>query len=293
MEIFAEHLLNGLTQGAFYALVTLGLALIFGVARLVNFAHGDFFMVGGYILFLLQSTKLLSMPYAIQILIVVASLAIFGVIFEYLVVHRILERSWRVHLVATLASSIIMVNVALLIFTSDPKQVPTPYLTTIVEIFGIRISVQRLIVLVTVILVYLLLQWFLHNTKTGKAMRAISQNRDMCRVVGVDLRRISVITFAISAALAGLAAGLLAPLFAVNPSMGGLITLKGLTAVIMGGLGQISGGFYAAFILGIVESLFAGYVPGGFAYKDVISFGFIIIVLLFRPQGLFGRKIGL
>lgn len=294
MLLFAELLLNGLTLGAFYALVTLGLALIFGVVRLVNFAHGDFFMVGGYILFLLQTVEGLPvLPYPIQVLLVVLIMAGFGVLFERVIVHRIIEKSWRVHLVATLASSIILANAALLIFTSDPKHLPTPYLRTYVEVADIRTNVQRLVVLGVAILVYIGLQWFLRNTKTGKAMRAVSQNREMCVVVGIDVRRISVITFAISAGLAGLAAALLAPLFTVLPFMGSLITLKGFTAVIMGGLGQVQGGFFAAFILGLVESFFAGYVPGGFAYKDVVSFAFIILVLIFRPQGLFGRKIGL
>lgn len=294
MQIFVEHLLNGLTLGAFYALVTLGLALIFGVARLVNFAHGDFFMVGGYVLFLLQSTTATAnLPYAIKIVIVVAALALFGILFERLIIHKVINRSWRVHLVATLASSMLLVNVALLLFTSDPKAVHIQYTTSFVELAGIRTSVQRILVLVTVILAYAALQWFLYRTDTGRAMRAVSQNRDLCAVVGIDVRRIALITFAISAGLAGLAAGLLTPLFSVSPAMGSLITIKGLTAVIMGGLGQITGGFYAAFILGIAESLFVGYVPGGFAYRDVIAFVLLIMILLFRPHGLFGRKIGL
>jgi branched-chain amino acid transport system permease protein len=294
MLIFTEHLLNGLTLGAFYALVTLGLALIFGVARLVNFAHGDFFMVGGYTLFLLQSNaSSASLPYMAQIVIVVLVLALFGLLFELLVIHKIINRSWRVHLVATLASSIILANLALLIFSADPKSVPTPYTTSFLELAGIRTSVQRILILAVVILAYLALQWFLYRTTTGKAMRAVSQNRDMCVVVGIDIRRIAFVTFAISAALAGLAAALLAPLFSVSPAMGSLITIKGLTAVIMGGLGQVTGGFYAAFILGLTESFFAGYVPGGFAYRDVVAFVLLVVVLLFKPFGLFGRKIGL
>lgn len=294
MLIFAELLLNGLTLGAFYALVTLGLALIFGVVGLVNFAHGDFFMVGAYTLFVLQTSENLpTLPYPLQVLVTVLALVVFGILFERLIVHKIIEKSWRVHLVATLASSIILGNLAFLIFSSDPKQVPTPFMRMYVEVGDIRTNVQRLIVVAVALAVYFGLRWFLYRTKTGKAMRAVSQNRDMCVVVGIDLRRISVITFGISAGLAGLAGALLAPLFTVLPFMGSLITLKGFTAVIMGGLGQLSGGFVAAFILGLVESFFAGYVPGGFAYKDVVSFAFIIIVLVWRPHGLFGRKIGL
>jgi branched-chain amino acid transport system permease protein len=293
MSVFVDSLLNGLTLGAFYALVTLGLALILGVVRLVNFAHGDFFMVGGYVLFLLQSFKPLAIPYPAAVLLTAIALGAFGIVFERLVIHRIIDRSWRVHLVATLASSIILANGALLIFTSDPKQVPTQYSSWSIELLGAHTSVQRLLVLAVVVLAFVWLRWFLSATKTGKAMRAVSQNRDVCVVVGIDIRRITVITFGLSAALAGLAAALLTPLFSVSPAMGSLITLKALAAVIMGGMGQVTGGFYAAFLLGLIESFFAAYVPGGFAYKDVASFAMLFAVLMVRPHGLFGRKIGL
>ena len=291
MTVFIDSLLNGLTLGAFYALVTLGLALIFGVARLVNFAHGDFFMIGGYVLFLLQSSTAVS--YWLIVVLTTAALVLFGLLFERLVVDDIIERPWWVHLVATLASSIILSNAALLIFRSDPKQVPTQYSSTIVGILGAQTSVQRLLVLGAVVVVFLWLRWFLNHTWTGKAMRAISQNREMCAVVGVDIRRMTLITFAISAGLAGLSASLLAPLYSVSPTMGSLITLKALAAVVMGGLGQVTGGFYAAFILGLVESFFAAYVPDGFAYKDAASFAIFLVVLMVRPYGLFGRKVGL
>lgn len=293
MSVFIDSVLNGLTLGAFYALVTLGLALIFGVARLVNFAHGDFFMIGGYILYLLQSFRPGAIPYPVIVVITVLAMGLFGVVFERLVVHDVIERSWNVHLVVTLASSIILSNAALLIFRSDPKQVPTSYSSTVVSIVGAQISVQRLIVLVAVVIVFLWLRWFLEHTWSGKVMRAVSQNRATCVVVGIDIRRVIVVTFGLSAALAGLAAALLAPLYNVSPAMGSLITLKAVAAVILGGLGQVNGAFYAAFMLGLIESLFATYVPGGFAYKDVASFVILLAVLMFKPHGLLGRKVGL
>lgn len=290
MDILLDVLLNGLTLGAFYALVTLGLALILGVARLVNFAHGDFFMVGGYVLYLLMSAGL---PYPVVVVLTTLIMMAFGVLFERLVVHDIMNQSWRVHLVATLASSIILSSTALLIFGSDAKQVPTEYSSTIVSLFGTQTSVQRLIVLVAVVAVFLWLQWFLDKSWTGKAMRAVAQNRDTCVVVGIDLSRVILITFGISAGLAGLAAALLAPLYAVSPAMGLTITTKALIAVVLGGLGKVNGAFVAAFILGMLESSFAAYVPGGFAYKDVASVAVLLLILVVRPHGLFGRKVGL
>lgn len=291
MPVLVDTLLNGLTLGAFYALVTLGLALIFGVARLINFAHGDFFMVGGYALWALISSD--TVPYWVAILLTTLGLAVFGLVFERLVIHDIIERPWWVHLVATLACSIILSNGALLLFSSDARQVPTRFSSTTVGLLGTQTSVQRLIVLGAVVAVYLWLRWFLSHTWTGKSMRAISQNRDTCAVVGIDVRRTVVVTFGISAALAGLAAALLAPLYSVSPGMGRLITLKALIAVVMGGLGQVTGGFYAAFVIGLAESFFSAYVPGGFAFRDVASFALLLAVLMVRPYGLFGRKIGL
>lgn len=293
MVILLDSLLNGLTLGAFYALVTLGLTLIFGVARLVNFAHGDFFMVGGYVLYVLSAFNPLQLPYPVLVILTTLVMALFGIVFERLVVHDMIDRSWRVHLVATLASSIILSNAALSLFRSDAKLIPTTYLSTIVNVFGSPTSLQRIIVLVAVVIVFLGLQFFLERTWTGKAMRAVSQNRDTCVVVGIDIRRIIVITFALSAALAGFAAALLAPLYSVSPTMGLGVTTKALVAVVLGGLGQVNGAFFAAFLIGLLETFFAAYIPNGFAYKDVASFGVLLLILLLKPHGLFGRKIGL
>ena len=289
--ILVEHIINGLTLGAFYALVTLGLSLLFGVARLVNFAHGDIFMVGGYTLFLLLNLTGVALPYPLIILIVVVVTAVFGLIVERVIIHPILNQSWRVQAVATLGISIVLQNLALILFTSDPKQTPTPFSRQIIEVVGIRISVQRLVVLAVVIIAFLGLQWFVKHTQLGKAMRAVSQNREMCQIVGINVQQIAMLTFAISAGLAGLAAALMAPLFSVTPTMGLLITLKALAAVILGGLGQVNGAFYAAFMLGMIEALFGGYVS--YQFRDVVSFGIFVLILFVRPQGLFGKKVGL
>jgi branched-chain amino acid transport system permease protein len=291
VEIFIEFLLTGLTNGALYALVTIGLALIFGVARLVNFAHGDLFMVGGYILFLVLSFDAIDVPYVVAVPLVVLATALFALLVERVAIHPIINKSWRVQAVATLGISIILQNVALIWFSSDPKQTPSPYSSQFTEVLGLRMSVQRIVILVTVVIVFFALQWFIRRTKTGKAMRAVSQNREMCEIVGINTRRVAMITFAISGGLAGLAAVLVAPLLSVRPEMGALLTLKGLAAVILGGLGQLNGAIYAAFLLGIIEALFGGYVS--FAYRDVVSFGVFILILFIRPQGLFGRKVGL
>lgn len=291
LEIFLETIINGLTLGALYALVTMGLALIFGVARLVNFAHGDLFMIGGYALFVLLGVEGMELPYVLIVPLVVIVTMAFSWVIERTVIHRIINQSWRVHAVATLGISIVLQNIALILFTTDPKQTPTIFSRQIIEPFGVRMSMQRVIILVVVIVVFLGLQYFVRRTKLGKAIRAVSQNRDMCAIVGIDVKKIVMITFVISGGLAGLAGALLAPLYSVTPMMGSLLTLKGLAAVVLGGLGYINGAVFAAFGLGIIEAFFSTYVS--FAFKDVIVFGIFILFLFFRPQGIFGRRVGL
>lgn len=291
LEILLEHILNGLTLGGLYALVTLGLALTFSVIDLVNFAHGDLFMLGSYTLFVLVNLQSVSLPYWLIAIIVILATALYAVIIERVAIHPIIHKSWRTHAVTTLGLSIVLQNAALVIFTSDPKQVPTPLTSAIVAPLGIRTSVQRLLILAVVVVVFVGLQWFVHKTKLGKTMRAVSQNPEMCEVVGINVRRVALITFAIGGGITGLAAALIAPLFSVYPTMGALLTLKALAAIVVGGMGQVNGAIYAAFSFGIIESLFGGYVS--FAFKDVISFGVFILVLFIRPRGLFGRRVGL
>ncbi len=288
--IFLENLLNGLTLGALYALVTLGLVLTFSVIDLVNFAQGDLFMAGGYTLYLLQKV-IPSNLYFVTVLIVILLTAAYSVVIERVAIHPIINRSWRVHAITTLGISIILENLALLIFTADPKETPTIYSDRILYLFSVRVSIQRLIIIITTLIIFMGLQWFVRRTKLGKTMRAVSQNRDMCLVVGIDVRKIAMITFAIAGGITGIAAALITPLFSVYPNMGALLTLEALAAIVMGGMGQVNGAIYSALILGMVEGLYGGYVS--FAYKTVISFSLFVLVLLVRPRGLFGKKIGL
>lgn len=287
LEILVEHLLNGLSLGALYALVTLGLVLTFSVIDLVNFAHGDLFMVAGYTTFLLLNLPI-KLPFVVVVGLVMLLTALYAAVIEQVAIHRIIDKSWRTHAITTIGISIVLQNLALIIFSSDPRQTTTTLATEIITIGGIRISVLRIIILVVVLLVVAGMQWFVKRTKLGKVMRAVSQNREMCAVVGINVRQVALVTFALGGVITGLAASLITPLFTVYPTMGSLLTLKALAAIVMGGMGQVNGPILAAFIIGIVEALFGGYVS--FAYKDVISFGLFILVLFFRPQGLFGKR---
>lgn len=289
MQTFAEQLLNGLTIGAMYGCIAVGQALMFGVARVINFAHGDMFMVGAYVFFFAFSVA--GLPYPVAVVIAAVVMFGFGGLFERLIIRPILDRPWHVHLIATLGASVVISNGAVLLFGTTPKEVPTYYSKTVVEFAGLHLSLQRIILLVVTLLSFYALYLFIQKTKTGKAMKAMSQNREACAVVGVDVRRISTLTFAISIGLLGLAAGLVSPLFNIFPTMGLGLTFKAFAAVIMGGFGHMNGAIYGAFILGVAEALGAGYIASD--YKDAIAFAMMVLVLLFRPQGLFGRKVGL
>jgi branched-chain amino acid transport system permease protein len=289
VEDLLEQLLHGLTLGSMYAMVATGLALMFGVVRLINFAHGEFFMLGAYAFWF--SFKELHLPYAVAGVAAAGAMTVFGVVYQRTVIRAILDRTWHVQLIATLATSIVMTNLAMIVFGTQAKEVPTTLSSTVITVGGLRTTWQRLVVVAGALVVFAVLHWFVTRTKLGKAMRAMSQNREACAVVGVDVQRVALATFAVSAALAGIAAALVTPLFNIYPDMGALLALKAFAAVIVGGFGYVNGAIAASFLIGIAESLAGGYVS--YAYKDAFAFLFMIGVLLWRPQGLFGRRIGI
>jgi len=289
MADLVEQLIHGLTLGSMYAMVAAGLALLFGVVRLVNFAHGEFFMLGAYAFWF--AFRKLGLPYPVAGAAAALVMGGFGMAYERTIIRAILARAWHVQLIATLATSIVLTNLAIIVFGTQAKEVPTALSSRILEIGGIRIAWHRLLVLGASLAIFAALHWFVRRTRLGKAMRAVSQNREACAVVGVDVERVALATFAISALLAGGAAALVTPLFSIFPDMGALLTLKAFAAVIVGGFGYVQGAIAASFLIGITESLAAGYVS--YAYKDAIAFVIMIAVLLWRPQGLFGRRIGI
>lgn len=289
MEDLLEQAIHGLTLGSMYAMVATGLALMFGVVRLINFAHGEFFMVGAYAFWF--AFKEVGLPYPAAALLAAAAMAAFGIAYQRIVVRAILDRSWHVQLIATLATSIVLTNLAIIAWGTQAKEVPTALSARVVEVGGMRIAWQRVLVLAAAPAIFGGLHWFVSRTKTGRAMRAMSQNREACAVVGVDIQRIALATFALSGGLAGAAAGLVSPLFNIFPDMGAVLTLKAFAAVIVGGFGYVRGAIAASFLIGITESLAAGYIS--YAYKDAFAFLMMIAVLLWRPHGLFGRRIGI
>lgn len=289
IEDVLEQLVHGLTLGSMYAMVATGLALMLGVARLINFAHGEFFMLGAYAFW--YGYRELGLPYPVAGLLAPAVMVGFGVLYQRSVIRAILPRSWHVQLIATLATSIVLTNLAIIVFGTQPKEVPTALSSRILVAGGLRLAWQRLLVLGASLAVFWALHRFVARTRTGRAMRAMSQNREACAVVGVDVQQVALVTFAISAGLAAIAAVLVSPLFNIFPDMGTGLTLKAFAAVVAGGFGYVNGAIAASFLIGITEALAGSYVS--YAYKDAIAFLTMIVVLLWRPQGLFGRRIGI
>lgn len=287
MQILIEHLLNGLGLGAMYASVAIGLAVIFGVVGLVNFSQGEIFMVAAFMFYVIYGTGVI--PYPIAFILVIIVMVLFGVLFESVFVRPVFKRPWYIQLVSTLAASIIIKEVARLIWGSTPKVMPTHYLNSFITIPNIGVfSYQRAILVIGSIFAFWGLNLFFRKTKYGKAMRAISQNREASSVVGIDVRAMTRLAFALGSGLAGLGAALVIPLFNISPDIGSSLILRAFAAIVAGGLGQVKGAIYGALLLGITESLASGYVST--AYKDLIGISILAVVLILKPQGIFGQK---
>jgi branched-chain amino acid transport system permease protein len=285
MRVVIEEVVNGLTLGSEYALVAAGLALIFGVAQIVNFAHGELYMVGAYLLYLIESY--LNWPYVAAALLAVLVMGGVGVVFYLLVIRTVLGKGWQTQLVATLAASVLLVNVVIVTAGSVPKVVVSPLTGTVFALFVVRLSAQRFVVLAFALLAFAGLYTFLKYTKAGKAMRAMSQNRDAAVVVGIPIERVALSAVVAGAMLAGVAAVSIPPLANIHPTMGVVVTLKAFASVVMGGFGNVSGAIVSAFVLGLAEAIGIIWVPS--EYADAIVFAIMIAVLLFRPHGLLGR----
>jgi branched-chain amino acid transport system permease protein len=289
-----EQALNGLIISTFYALTALGLAIIFGVLRIVNFAHGELYMLGGYAAYL--AVSVLGLPPVTGVIAAMAALLVFGGLIERMLIQPIYEgkidRPDEYAIMITFALSVLLINLANSVFGPWPQR-PAPIYRGRAEIGELIVSGDRLaaagaavILIVGVILV-------LRYTWMGRAVRAVSQDRAAAEIFGVDIDRTSMLAFGVGAALAGAAGALIGPVFNVTPPMGIIPSIKAYIVVVLGGLGSIPGALVGALILGQVESFATVLIPDttrALAYKDAYGLIVLIAILLLRPQGLFGRK---
>lgn len=288
MRVLLQQLLNGLSVGSTYALVAVGLSLILGVLQLINFAHGEFYMLGGYALLIFY--KWIGVPYLPAVLLNVVTLAVVGWI-----LNRVLrfhpKKPFETMILSTLGISVALQNGAIAIWGASPRATSTVYSRTVRQIWGISISDQRLLILIVALISFAALEWFIRSTKLGKAMRAIAQNLEAADVVGIDTDRVCSLTFAFGTGLAGLAAAVVSPVFLVYPRIGVNVMLKSFAAIIMGGRGNVVGAIVSALIIGVAECVAVQYTS--VALQNAIGFVLLLFVLLVKPQGLFGTKAGL
>jgi branched-chain amino acid transport system permease protein len=286
-EVFLQQIVNGATIGAVYALIAVGLTLVFGILDVINFAHGEFYMLGAFLTYSLTAS--LGVDYFLALALTIVGGALAGLIAERLTVRPLQGRHMFTVVLSTLGLSIFLQNGALLTWGPDPREIELAWGGRPIVIGGVVITMLRVAVIVTSALLIAALTWFIRRTIWGMAMRAVAKNRDAAALMGVPVRRVFALTFAVGTAMAGVAGGLLGAMFTIEPTMGEWAVVKAFCVVIMGGMGNVPGAVLGGLILGVAENLGAGFLPGGSSYKDGIGYAILIAVLLLRPQGLFGR----
>ena len=286
MTLFFQQFVNGIALGSVYSLVALGLTLVYGVLKVPNFAHGALYMAGAYVSYVMMTS--FGASYVVAIAVSVAVLAVLGGSMEWLVFRK-LEGKTPVHsMIAALGLLFFMEGTADVIWGPTFRQVPTPF-DGVVTLLGVNITEQRILVIVAAVVTMVGLYLLLKRTLVGMSIEAMAQDREGALLVGIDVRRVAMLTFAISGALAAVAGSLIAPLLLVFPNMGELIILKAFVIVILGGMGSVPGAILGGYLLALAETMAGTYVS--FAFSELIAFGMLVLVLVIRPTGLFQKGV--
>jgi len=285
-DVLFPSVLNGLTTGAVYALVALGLTLIYGVLHIVNFAHGAALMVALYAVWMLK-THLGIDPY-LALPIVVPGMFALGYLLQRVVINRASHGKDENILLVTLGLSIVMENLALMAFKSDTRTIDTPYTLTTVAIGPAMIALPKLIAFAGALVASAVLLWTVRRTDLGRAIRAVAKEKQGAKLMGIDVDHVYAMSFGIGLACLGAAACFLLPAYYVNPQVGGGFVLVAFTIVVLGGMGSFAGALVGGLLIGVVESL--GGLFLGESLGQIGIFAIFIAVLLFRPQGLFGAR---
>jgi branched-chain amino acid transport system permease protein len=287
MGLFLQLLANGIVLGTFYALSALGLTLVFGLMRVVNFAHGELYVVGGLIGWAL--TAVLGLNFFLALAIVVIVLGIAGYLIDRLLIAWVRGEGDEPTILLTIGLSIFIANTALLIVGTTPQTVLSPFLSKPLFLGPVVITQSRLVLVGLCVALIVGTYFLVQKTTLGRAMRATFQDPMAAQLAGIRTAHIYGFTFALGAALAGAAGMLLGSIYVVQVTIGGVISLKAFVIVILGGMGSFAGAIVGGLILGVVEALWGGYVATG--YVDAIGFALVIVMLLVRPYGLFGKRV--
>lgn len=287
---FLSYLINGISLGSIYAIIALGYTMVYGIARMLNFAHGDIIMVGGFAIFTAVSTW--GLPSGIGILIGVVVCTILGVLIEKIAYRPLRGASSLAVLITAIGVSYLLQNIALLVFGSNARQFTSVVNLPSLKLAGGQLSISgvTLVTIVSCIVIMVGLTTFIKKTKTGQAMLAVSEDRGAATLMGIDVNKTIAITFAIGSALAAIAGALLCSTYpSLTPYTGSMPGIKAFVAAVFGGIGSIPGAFIGGVILGIIENLTKAYISS--QLSDAIVFAVLIVVLLVRPTGILGKKI--
>jgi branched-chain amino acid transport system permease protein len=281
-----QQIVNGVSLGSVYVLLAVGFTLSLGVLKLLNIAHGHFYMLGAYLVY--SFAQLAGLGYWPAVILAIPSMFLAGVIVHLAGIKPLHGKGYLAPILSTLAIAFLMESVALLIWPGTVRLIDTPYNYVTYSLAGVSFTEQRLLTFVAALALTAGLYFFLQRTKIGKALRATTQNEDSAELVGVNTVSMRFFALGLSAALAGAAGGLIGPLFAISPGIGLTALFKALVVVLLGGLGSIAGAVLGGFLLGLFEAFFGGFVNA--AWTPVATFVLIIIILVVRPRGLFGRE---
>jgi branched-chain amino acid transport system permease protein len=287
MEIFLQQVFNGIMLGSTYAVVALGLTLVFGILQIPNFAHGHLYMLGAYVTF--SFVTYFKFGFWPAVIFSTISLALLGVLVERVAFRPLRDQPHINSFISAIGILMFLESFVRVAWGPQGYRIPDPYPET-VKFLGIIATQQRLIVIAAAVILIVLLNLFIKKTTPGATIEAVAQNREGAMLVGINVNRVSALTFAISSATAALAASLVAPIFMISPGMGALLGMKAFIIVILGGLGSIPGAIAGGYILGLIEALGGGYLSAD--YKDALAFGALILILAVKPTGLFGREAG-
>lgn len=284
VETVVQTVINGLLIGGIYALVSIGVTLIFGVVKIVNFAQGEFVMIGMYISYFLGSQ--LGIDPIVSLAVSMPALFVIGVLLQHFLIRRVLGLGDMPQIFLTFALSLLLMNVALMLFTANYRTLHTSYSDMALHFAGLYVPVAKLVAFILAMVLSGILWAFLHTTDLGKAMRAAAQKPEVAMLMGINPNRVFAVATGISLALAGAAGSLLMPFYPASPTAGQVFVLMAFVAVVLGTLGNIKGALIASLMMGIAESLGIQFV--GADSGLIVVFAMLLLTLAFRPSGLAG-----
>jgi branched-chain amino acid transport system permease protein len=286
MNILLQALISGILIGGVYALIGIGLTIIFGVMRVINFAHGELLMLGMYATYYLFT--LAHIDPCLSIVVTTPLMFLYGALLQKTIINRVLDALPQNQILLTIGLGLIMSNSVMLAFTSDYKILSTSYSSSSVTVGGISISLPLLISFAITCAITAALYWFLLETDTGQAIRATAQDREAARLMGINVKRMSILAFGLGSALAATAGALISPTYYIFPQVGSIFTLKAFVITVLGGMGSVVGATLGGVLIGVAESV--GGVTFGAGWKEVVVFVLFLLVLLFKPSGLLGKS---